>query len=427
MSSEFIEMQGLGTPDIAGPNTATGGRTPVNGIRDLLSEMQVSQDSLRSLAEETGGIAAVNANSLTPAFERIVDGNSRYYVLGYYPPTHPRDGRFHKIEVRVSRPGLKVLARKGYASARGKTPEERKRDEEAQRARDAKKPLADNTSTPLREVLGSPLQQSGLTFSVQAVAFRNTKKDASIAVAIDMDGDRLPFNRQADGLYANQVELSLFNVNDVGKAQRGLRAMVDLTIKPETYQRVKVAGVRANPRIVLSPGRYQLRVGARETMTGQTGSVFYDLLVPDFSQQPLMIGGLLLTAPSSQQSLSAAPDPAVAKLLPGSATSRREFTQSDTLSLLSEIYDNSSSRQLRNIDATVRLLGESGVEVFAARDSLSNGGPGSAQNWDAYSYTKDIPLKSVAPGRYLLRVEAQVRGSNTKDQPAAAETVITVR
>src|SRR4029453_9155273 len=98
------------------------------------------QDSLKTLAEETGGFAAINANSLTPAFQRIVEGNSRYYVLGYYPPTHPRDGRFHKIEVKVKRPGLKVTARKGYASPRGKTAEERKRDDEGGRGRHAKKP-----------------------------------------------------------------------------------------------------------------------------------------------------------------------------------------------------------------------------------------------------------------------------------------------
>jgi VWFA-related protein len=427
MSTEFIEMQGSGMPEVLGSaaGTPTSSVTPFNGQKDLLAEMRVSQDSLRSLAEETGGIAAINANSLTPAFERIVDGNSRYYVLGYYPPTHPRDGRFHKIEVRVSRPGLKVSARKGYASARGKTPEERRRDEEARRASDARKPLADNTSTELREVLGSALPQSGLTFSVQAAAFRNTSKDASVALAIDLDGDRLPFDQQPGGLYANQVELSLFNVNEEGKAQRGVRAMLNLTIRPETYQRVKTDGVRANPRIILPPGRYQLRVGARENLSGRTGTVFYDLQVPDFNRQPLMLGGLLLSAPSAQQSFAAVPDPAVAKLLPGSATSRREFRQSDTLSLLAEIYDNDTSRQVRYIEATVRLIGESGVEAFAAHDSLTNGGL-DTKKWEGFSYAKDIPLKAVAPGRYLLRVEAEARGTNYKDRPSI-ETVITVR
>jgi hypothetical protein len=112
-----------------------------------------------------------------------------------------------------------------------------------------------------------------------------------------------------------------------------------------------------------------------------------------------------------------------AKLLPGAATSRREFLSSDTLSLLAEIYDNSKSQQPRQIDTAVRLLTETGQDAFAARDALANSGD--AKRWDVYTYTRQIPLQNVAPGRYLLRVEALVRGS--KDTPAIRETLITVR
>ena len=155
--------------------------------------MRLSQDSLRTLSEETGGFAAVNQNTLDSAFGRIVDANSRYYVLGYYPPTTARDGRFHRIEVRVKRPGLRVSARRGYASPRGRTPSERKRDEDTRRARDAKRGAVNNTSPELRDALNAPLQQSGLTFSVQAAPFRNTQKEASVALAIEFDGATLPF------------------------------------------------------------------------------------------------------------------------------------------------------------------------------------------------------------------------------------------
>ena len=92
------------------------------GISSLMSELRLSQDSLRTLAEETGGFAAVNSNELTTAFERIVRDNSGYYVLAYYPPSDKRDGKFHKIEVRVTRPGLTVRARRGYVSPRGNRP-----------------------------------------------------------------------------------------------------------------------------------------------------------------------------------------------------------------------------------------------------------------------------------------------------------------
>jgi VWFA-related protein len=432
VTSEFMEMQGSGAPELLGNAPASGATTsitgeigPMNAQVELMHELRLSQDNLRTLAEETGGIAAVNANSLLPTFERIVESNSRYYVMGYYPPTHPRDGRFHKIEVRMKRPGLKVAARKGYASPRGKTPAERERDEAAKRARDAKRPDANNTSPALREVLNGPMQQSGLTFTVQAAPFKNTQKEASVALAIEIDGNRMEFAKQPNGVFANKVELSFFSINEAGKAQRGTRSEVDLTLKPETVDRVRAAGFRLNSRMDLAPGRYQVRVGAREALGGQTGSVFYDLEVPDFRKDRLMLSGVLLTSPSAQQTVNVQPDPIVAKLLPAPATGRREFRRSDILALYAEVYDNLSSKQARQIDIRVRLISETGQEVFVARDSLSNGVSQGVTPWTIYGYPRQIPLKDVAPGRYLLSVEAEMRG-NKDVKPVARESLITV-
>jgi hypothetical protein len=136
-----------------------------------------------------------------------------------------------------------------------------------------------------------------------------------------------------------------------------------------------------------------------------------------------MMSGLLLTAPSTEQVPTPQRDPVPGQLLPGAATSRREFLRSDTLSLLAEIYDNSKSQQPRQIDTAVHLLTETGQDAFAARDTLANSG--GAKKWDVYAYTRQIPLQNIAPGRYLLRVEAQVRVNNAK--PAVRETLITVR
>jgi hypothetical protein len=409
------------------PGSVTGGIGPFNAQTELMYELQLTQGSLRELAEQTGGIASVNSNSLTTAFERIVAANSRYYVLGYYPPTHPRDGRFHKIEVRTKRPGLKVEARRGYASPRGRTTEERKRDEEARRLREARRPNADNTSTQLREVLMSPMQQSGLTFTVQAAPFKNTQKEASVALVFDIDGDRLQFAPPNEkGLFTNKVELSFYSLSDRGKALSGTRTELDLSLRPETRERVTAHGMRVNPRINLPPGRYQVRIGAREVLGGQTGSVYYDLEVPDFRKEKLMISGLLLTSAMSQRAPSIQPDPLVAKMLPAPATSRREFPQSDLLALYTEIYDNITSRQPRRFDVTVRLLSESGTEVVASRDEIANGGAQGEKPWEIYGYTRQFPLKEVPPGRYVLRVEAQVRGNIENAKPASGETVITV-
>jgi VWFA-related protein len=430
ITSEFMELQGGGAPAVVNnpslPYSAgiTGQSGPLDAQSDFISELRVSQDTLRTLAEETGGFAALNSNSFVSAFDRIVEANSRYYVLGYYPPTHPRNGRFHKIEVRVKRPGLKVTARRGYSSPRGRTLEERKRDEAARRARDAKRPGADNTTPQLREAMITPIQQSGLTFTVQAAPFKNTAKEASVALAIEIDGDRIDFSPAKDGLLSNKIELSLYGINELGKAGSGTRTEVDLTLRPQTAERVRAEGLRMNPRIALAPGRYQLRVGARETLGGKAGSVFYDLTVPDFRKDPLMLSGMLITAASAAQTPTPQVDQMVTKLLPAPAMSRRQFAQDDVLSVYSEIYDNTTSRQPRQIDIAVRLIAETGREAFSVQDSLTNGGADISKRWSIYAYPREIPLKSLAPGRYLLRIEAQVRGSS--DKPVAQETLITV-
>jgi VWFA-related protein len=68
---------------------------------------------LRELSEPTGGEAILNGN-YAATFRRWVEETSAYYLLGYTPPTVHRDDRFHRLTVRVRRPGLNVRARPGY-------------------------------------------------------------------------------------------------------------------------------------------------------------------------------------------------------------------------------------------------------------------------------------------------------------------------
>lgn len=73
-----------------------------------------TQDSLRVLAEETGGIAVVNQNDFDKALKRIDAETSDYYVIGYYSNNPDPLKRRRQIEVRVARKGLNVWSRKEY-------------------------------------------------------------------------------------------------------------------------------------------------------------------------------------------------------------------------------------------------------------------------------------------------------------------------
>lgn len=83
-------------------------------IRVDAAMLRARQTSLRTLAESTDGLALVNTNQIAAGLKRIVADLSSYYLLGYYASDVKMDGRFHKITVRVKRPGVQVRARRGY-------------------------------------------------------------------------------------------------------------------------------------------------------------------------------------------------------------------------------------------------------------------------------------------------------------------------
>jgi hypothetical protein len=412
MTSETIELNAAADPSLG------------FDARGLLSDMYLSQDSLRTLAEETGGYAAVNFNNVGTALNRIVRANSTYYVLGYYPQETPRDGRFHKIEVRMRRPGLRVSARKGYVSPRPLTAQEKL---EQERARERGRGRAGDvqTSIELREVLNQPLQRNGLTMAVQAAPFKGEARQASVAVAIELDANRLRFAEQPNKTQADGIEVSLFALDERGRSHGGTFYQFNLALRPDTYERVRDSIVRMNPRLTLPAGRYQLRVGVRESGAGEMGTVFYDLVVPDYNANGLAMSGLLLTDETARLQFTPQPDQELPTgALPSPATSRRQFSQNGMLSAYAEIYDNISSRDPRQIEVTTTLADENGGAAFTSRESLAAGNPRGDVKSSRIPHIKQIPLKDIRPGSYRLRVEAQARGSNVK--PVARETTLTV-
>ena len=88
------------------------------GARQLQAELSIAQHSLRTIAEETGGIAAVGSNDFARAFARIVADASTYYLLGYRSTNAAPDGKFRTVNVRVTRDNVIVRARKGYYATR---------------------------------------------------------------------------------------------------------------------------------------------------------------------------------------------------------------------------------------------------------------------------------------------------------------------
>jgi VWFA-related protein len=92
-------------------STAGGAAVSLTKDQQMLNS---TMDTLRILAENTDGRAIVNTNDLATGMRQIVRDQSAYYLLGYTSTLSQPDGKFHKINVRVKRPGVQVRARPGY-------------------------------------------------------------------------------------------------------------------------------------------------------------------------------------------------------------------------------------------------------------------------------------------------------------------------
>jgi hypothetical protein len=372
---------------------------PTLGISQssMMNELRLSQDSLRTLADETGGFAAVNQNDFNTAFDRIVRDNSLYYVLGYYPSNDRRDGRLRKITVRVKRPGMRVRSRSGYVAPRGRAPET--------------KATNDGASAAVRDAMNSPLPMTGVPVSVFAAAFKGTAPNASVAIAAEIEAGVFTFTEK-DGTFNNNLEIAVTAIDQKGNTKPGERNTINLTLKPDTLARVKANGFRVLSHIDLPPGRYQLRVVAAES-GGKSGSVLYDLEVPDFWKAPLSMSGVAITAASAGQTPTARSKDVLPGVLPAPPTTAREFARGDELALFTEVYENNAPGvPAHKIDITTTVRADDGRVVTQSQEERSStelqGGRG------GYGYTTRIPLKDFAPGIYVIHIEARSRAGGNE-------------
>jgi VWFA-related protein len=108
------EIRALGPAAHVGEDPNVNLNNPMVTDTALISQRR---DNLRSLAENTDGLAVVDTNDIDTGMKRIVDDLTSYYLLGYTSTNGKLDGRYRKISVRVKRSGVDVRARRGYRAA----------------------------------------------------------------------------------------------------------------------------------------------------------------------------------------------------------------------------------------------------------------------------------------------------------------------
>ena len=84
-----------------------------NGLTNLTRQSGAIL-SMDAVAEATGGVAYYNNNNIRQALTKALDNGANYYSMAYIPPSTKYDGKYHKIDVKVDRPGVNLVFRKGY-------------------------------------------------------------------------------------------------------------------------------------------------------------------------------------------------------------------------------------------------------------------------------------------------------------------------
>jgi hypothetical protein len=339
-------------------------------------------------------------------FQRIVSDNSSYYVLAYYPPSTKRDGKFHRIDVRTTNPVLKVRARRGYAAPRGTpSPIQVNRDD----TKGTTNARTNDASAPVLDALNSPIPATGIGLRIFASPFKGAAANASVVLGIELRGRDLPIQQNG------RVEVSFAAVDAFGKTRDGDTQQLSLALPQNARAQVEQHGLQILNRLAMPPGRYQVRVGARNAVSGAVGAVSYDLDIPDFGKLPLSMSGVLVTSVTRAGAATARGDEQLQKLMPAAPVSRRTFTRDDELFVFAEIYDGpGSTPHTVDIRTSIQPL-DGGPQQFQNAEERSSREFQSTNG--TYPYSVRIPMSRLGAGRYVLTVEATSRlGPKTQRQ-----------
>ena len=374
------------------------------------SEYSDSIRSLRHVAESTGGFAAVDRNDIGPAFERIIEESSDYYILGYTPAKQAKPGESRTIDVRVSRPGVRVIARKGYivpaAPPRGfsnATPAEtvvppplpaRGRNSRVDiTATEASAPARPAAGVPgdLSLLLASPLPRAGLPIRVQAVPFRG-----SVRLLVEVLGRSLTFTER-NGRFEERIDLALLSVDDRARAGNGRTATIDVRLTSTELERVRATGVRWLAQVDLEPGHHQLRVAARARATGTSGTLTLDVDVPTFSPENLAMSGVTLTSLPSVLMFTRG-DQWLQSALATPPSAARSFIAGDQITAAVEVYV--PARRPAEVEVSAQVELPDGSRVGVGRRTLARGNGRSRAEAIAFA----VDTAPLPPGGYVLHV-----------------------
>jgi VWFA-related protein len=415
-----VDIRGLQAlpPGGEAQDASLHGQSAYNGAAVLndLSSNAATQDTLSTLASDTGGKAFFDSNDFSGVFAQVQKDSSAYYVLGFTSTNALKDGRFRRLKVQLNRQDLKLDYRSGYYAGR---------DFEHLNRADREQQIQDE--------LASELSQTDVAVYAGAAYFRQDDSHYYLSVSLVIPGSQIPFVQAKDK--DNATIDVIGEVRAGGKFAVGhLRDTVKLAL--DSAQQVRRKNVQYNTGFLLAPGSYHLKFVVRENQSGRMGSFETDVQIPDLRKVPLRMSSVVLSSqrvPAGAKKTSG-PHPLVqdqTELVPNIT---HVFTQDQHLYLQYEVYDaargkNPSAalgangpangganaptneaakappakapRESVRVFTSIEFL-QGSAKVYESKPVVAN--EVTAPDRKAVIFQIDLPLQALKPGFYVCQV-----------------------
>ena len=377
------------------------GRSAYSGqsVLDQFNSNADSQETLTTLAGDTGGRSFLDSNDLSGIFTAVQRDTSAYYVLGYHSTNPEMNGKFRHVKVALNRPDLKLEYRQGYYGPK---------DYGHFNKEDREQQMLDEISSELPDV--------DVAVYMSAAYFRLDDAHYYIPVSLIVPGSQIPFVTEKD---KDRATIDIIGVvqdefkHPIGNARETVKLAVD-----ESRQ-VRRKNVQYNTAFVLPPGKFHIKFVVRENQTGKLGSFETDVTIPDLRKAPLRMSSVLLASqrvPAAQKKSN--PNPLIRdgqELVPNIT---HVFTLDQHLYMQYEVYDPAKEKRelsLATSQGQQEKIQKNSVRVLTNVEFLQGNAKAyetplveareiNAPERKAAVFQLDVPLAQLRPGLYTCQV-----------------------
>jgi VWFA-related protein len=287
-----IDARGL-TASAPGGDATQGGAVGSKlysgaGQRALRDSFHNQQETLFTLASDTGGKALLDSNDLTLGITQVQKDINSYYILTYSSTNTAADGRYRRIQLklaaRVAALKPKLDYRKGYfAPTTFAKMRESDKEGQLQRALESENPVTD------------------LPIAVEIDYFRLDKAKYFVPVSVEIPGSALSF-RNKGSKAATELDFIVEVRDPRGHVASTVRDTIPLKLDEATAGQVVRRNIQYDTGLTLAPGKYTLRFVARENGEGKVGTFETPFTIPDLaSGSALRLSSLVFSNQRGQQ------------------------------------------------------------------------------------------------------------------------------